>query len=106
MKSGATLASRTAVRRPSRIVLALPAAPPAGHTAARSAVVKTAAPAAHATADPSPALAALAVAGHTHGGGGGAPAPIIALAVLGALLALATGIYGLARWRGWDPPWV
>ena len=36
----------------------------------------------------------------------GTPAPVIALGVLGALLALGGLIYGLAHWFGFDPRWA
>ena len=36
----------------------------------------------------------------------GTPAPVIALGVLGALLALGGLIYGLAHWFGFDPRWT
>jgi len=35
----------------------------------------------------------------------GTPAPVIALGVLGALLALGGLVYGLAHWFGFDPRW-
>jgi hypothetical protein len=38
--------------------------------------------------------------------GSGVPAPILILAVLGALLALATAFVGVWRRRGWDPRWA
>jgi hypothetical protein len=79
-------------------------AAPAAATAPAAGAATTPVPATAATAATAPS--ALAVAGHARGGGGGAPAAIIALAVLAGLLAVATGIWGLARLRGWDPPWV
>jgi hypothetical protein len=38
--------------------------------------------------------------------GGGTPAPVVALGVLGALLALGGLLYGLAHWLAWDPRWA
>jgi hypothetical protein len=37
--------------------------------------------------------------------GAGAPAPVVALGLLGALLAIAGLAYGLAHWLAWDPRW-
>jgi hypothetical protein len=36
---------------------------------------------------------------------GGTPAPVVALGVLGALLALCGLAYGLSHWLAWDPRW-
>lgn len=36
----------------------------------------------------------------------GTPAPVVALGVLGALLALGGLVYGLAHWLSWDPRWA
>ena len=36
----------------------------------------------------------------------GTPAPVVALGVLGAMLALAGLVYGLAHWLAWDPRWA
>ena len=97
-----------APRGSSTAAAVVPAAPPAAPSGG-SPASGPAGPPAHApvaTAATVSPTAYLAVSGHLHGGGGGAPAPIIALAVLGGLLAIAAGIYGVARWRGWDPPWV
>jgi hypothetical protein len=84
---------------------ATPPSPPAA-SAATAAAAPSAATTPVPTNSATAAPAALAVAGHASGGGGGTPAAIIALAVLAGLLAVAAGIWGLARWRGWDPPWV
>jgi hypothetical protein len=35
-----------------------------------------------------------------------APFPLIALAVLAALLAIGTLVFGLVRWRAWEPAWA
>jgi hypothetical protein len=34
------------------------------------------------------------------------PFPLIALAVLAGLLAIGTMVFGVARWRGWEPAWA
>jgi hypothetical protein len=98
--TAAPVAPTTATPPPAAGASAAPAAAGAATAAAATTPVPTTA----ATAASAPS--ALAVAGHARGGGGGAPAAIIALAVLAGLLAVAAGIWGLARWRGWDPPWV
>jgi hypothetical protein len=36
----------------------------------------------------------------------GAPFPLIALAVLAGLLAIGTLVFGLVRWRAWEPAWA
>ena len=36
----------------------------------------------------------------------GIPAPLVALAVIGALMALVALLYGLARWWAWEPHWL
>jgi hypothetical protein len=38
--------------------------------------------------------------------GGGTPAPVVALGILGGLLALGGLAYGLAHWLAWDPRWA
>jgi hypothetical protein len=45
-------------------------------------------------------------ADRSHDTGSDVPAPLIALAILAAALALAALAVGVARWRGWDPPWA
>lgn len=87
-----------------------PAPPSGGGAAAGPSVPST--PGAAPASGPSAATEAghsvlpLTLASHSSSGSGGVPAAIIALAVLAGLLALALGVYGLARWRGWDPPWL
>jgi hypothetical protein len=39
-------------------------------------------------------------------GGSGVPAPLVALIVLGALLALSALVWGLFRFFGWEPRWL
>ncbi len=63
------------------------------------------------TPDPQPAAAAAdkAIANAANAeraSDAGAPAPVVALGVLGALLALAGLGYGLSRWLAWDPSWA
>ena len=35
-----------------------------------------------------------------------APFPILALAILGSLLALGAALFGVVRWRAWEPAWA
>jgi hypothetical protein len=63
------------------------------------------------TADSAPPGApnddAIARAASAHDGGGSSlPAPLIALVALAGVLAVAGLVAGLARWRGWEPPWA
>lgn len=50
------------------------------------------------------AIARSALAAGTSGAG--TPAPVVALGVLGALLALGGLLYGLSHWLAWDPRWA
>jgi hypothetical protein len=61
--------------------------------------------------DPSPAPAAAdqaiaRTAGAARDSDAGVPAPVVALAVIGGLLALGGLGYGLAHWLAWDPRWA
>jgi hypothetical protein len=38
--------------------------------------------------------------------GAGTPAPVVALGLLGALIALGGLVYGMAHWLAWDPRWA
>jgi hypothetical protein len=60
------------------------------------------------TSNPSPAIAGKAVlaASKTRSSDAGVPAPLVALAVIGALMALAALLYWLARWWAWEPRWL
>jgi hypothetical protein len=60
------------------------------------------------TSSPSPAIADRAVlaASKTRSSDAGIPAPLVALAIIGALLALAAAVYLLARWWAWEPDWL
>jgi hypothetical protein len=82
-------------------VTTTPAAP------APSGVTTTPAP----TPDPAVAPAAndqaiARTAASANGSDAGVPAPVVALAVLGGLLALGGLLYGLAHWLAFDPPWA
>jgi hypothetical protein len=57
---------------------------------------------------PAPGVAtdAIAVAARTTASGGDAPFPVLALAVLAGLLALGGLLFGLVRWRAWEPDWA
>jgi hypothetical protein len=41
-----------------------------------------------------------------HDSDAGVPAPLVALAVIGALMALGALLYWLARWWAWEPRWL
>ncbi len=97
----------------------IPGAPPATAGPAGpgqpGAATAPAAPGATVTPSPdpaptaSPAVADQAIAGAALGRNASdaeAPAPVVALGVLGALLALAGLAYGLAHWLAWDPRWA
>jgi hypothetical protein len=60
------------------------------------------------TPNPAPAVAdnAVLAASRRHNSDAGVPAPLVALAVIGALMALAALLYGLARWWAWEPRWL
>lgn len=97
-------------------------APPAGGTApppARGTPPAGATPGAPAVAQPPPKPAAeptaapdiavrntIGVAARTSDPATDAPFPIIALAVLAGLGALGMLLFGLVRWRAWEPAWA
>jgi hypothetical protein len=62
------------------------------------------------TAEPSPAPGvatdAIAVAARSTASGGDAPFPVLALAILAGLLGLGGLLFGLVRWRAWEPDWA
>jgi hypothetical protein len=60
------------------------------------------------TSKPAPAIADKAVlaASKSDSSDAGIPAPLVALAIIGALMALAALLYGLARWWAWEPRWL
>jgi hypothetical protein len=87
--------------------------PPAATKAAPPAVPGKPAPAAPAptpAADPAPAPGvvtdAIAAAAQDTNTGGDAPLPILVLAILAGLLALGGLLFGLVRWRAWEPEWA
>jgi hypothetical protein len=61
-----------------------------------------------ATPQPAPVVAdnAVLAAAKQRDSDAGIPAPLIALAVIGALMALAALLYWLARWWAWEPRWL
>jgi hypothetical protein len=60
------------------------------------------------TSKPAPAVAdnAILAASKSRSSDAGIPAPLVALAVIGALMALAAALYALARWWAWEPRWL
>jgi hypothetical protein len=102
----------------SKATPAAPAAPTSSGTAPPKGPVATPTPGQPAavqppptpTADPTPAPGvatdAIEVAARTTDTGGDAPFPVLALAVLGGLLALGGLFAGFVLWRGWDPAWA
>jgi hypothetical protein len=60
------------------------------------------------TSNPSPAIGdkAILAASKTRSSDAGIPAPLVALAIIGALMALAALLYALARWWAWEPHWL
>jgi hypothetical protein len=60
------------------------------------------------TPNPAPAVAdkAILAASRSRESDAGVPAPLVALAVIGALMALAALLYALARWWAWEPRWL
>lgn len=88
-----------------------PGSPPAaaGDTPAPPAPGSTSTPAPG--GDPTPAAvtadgAIARTAAGARASDAGTPAPVVALAVIGALLALGGLAYGLAYWLAWDPRWA
>jgi hypothetical protein len=75
-----------------------PAAPTAGAQAPQPAPAS----------QPAPAVAdnAVLAASKSRSSDAGIPAPLVALAIIGALMALAALLYGLARWWAWEPHWL
>jgi len=67
------------------------------------------APAPPGTAEPAPPAADGAIANaaaRDRGSGGNAPAPLVALAIVGALLALCLLVWALFRFFAWEPRWL
>lgn len=91
------------------------AAPAAPGTTDPATPVTPAPPGATVTPSPAPDPSPTAAAGDdaiartartADESGAGTPAPVIALGALGAIIALAGLIYGLAHWLAWDPRWA
>ena len=90
------------------------APPPPAAAAQTPAAIPGQAPVAQApptpSAGPAPAPGivtdAIQVAAQSDDTGGDAPFPILALAILGGLLALGAMLAGLVRWRAWEPAWA
>jgi hypothetical protein len=88
-----------------------PAAPPsAGTPAAAPGQPAVAQPPPTPTAEPAPApgvpTGAIAAAARSTASGGDAPFPVLALAILAGLLAVGGMLFGLVRWRAWEPEWA
>lgn len=49
---------------------------------------------------------AIGVAANLDDPGTRAPFPILALAILAGLLALGAALFGIVRWRAWEPAWA
>ena len=82
-----------------------PATTPAAPTP--SGVTTTPAPTPDPTVAPAANDQAIArTAASASGSDASVPAPVVALAVLGGLLALGGLLYGLAHWLAFDPPWA
>lgn len=84
-----------------------PGAPPGASTPVAPGSTVTPGP----TPDPKAAAAAddqviARTARTADSSGAGTPAPVVALGVLGALLALGGLAYALAHWLAWDPRWA
>lgn len=83
--------------------------PPAGSPPAPPAPGVTSTPSPSPTPSPAPAASDAAIArtaATATRSDAGTPAPVVALAVLGGLLALAGLAYGVAHWLAWDPRWA
>jgi hypothetical protein len=101
---------------PAPATTSTPGAPPAQPTATTgvppgttpAAPASSQAPQPTPTSNPSPAIADKAVlaASKSRSSDAGVPAPLVALAVIGGLLALAALLYLVARWWAWEPDWL
>lgn len=114
-KGGASTPGNTTA--PPAAGTAAPPPPPPPSTATPS--VPTPAPGATAPAQPPPTPAAaptaapavaardaIGVAARSTEPATDAPFPLLALAVLGTLLAMGLLTFGLVRWRAWEPAWA
>jgi hypothetical protein len=110
-KKAPTPAQDTTVTPPAGNAVAPP--PPAGGTPVNSA------PATPAAAQPPPtpkvaptaapdvaAVDTIGLAARSTDAATDPPFPLIAMAILAALLALATLTFGVVRWRAWEPAWA
>jgi hypothetical protein len=86
---------------------ATPAPPTGAATPAPAGATVTPAPAPDPTAAAAASDQAIAkTADAARTSDAGAPAPVVALGVLGALLAVGGLLFGLAHWLAWDPRWA
>jgi len=81
---------------------------PPGTTPAAPAGGSSQAPQPTPTSSPSPAIGdgQVLAASRTRESDAGIPAPLVALAIIGALMALAALLYALVRWWAWEPDWL
>lgn len=118
-KKGDSTAQNSATAPPAPSGTAPPPPPAAGSpsTGAPSAGTPAPAPTAGAQPPPTPATAptaapdiasrdVIAAAARSTEPANEAPFVLIALAVLAGLLALGTVMFGLVRWRAWEPAWA
>lgn len=83
---------------------------PAGAAGAPTAPAQAQAPPTP-TSEPSPVASiagddSIALASNTNDVATNAPFPMLALAILAALLALASATFGVVRWLAWEPAWT
>lgn len=85
-----------------------PGRPPAPKAAPGQPPVAQAPPTPTAEPSPAPGVAtdAIALAARSTSSGGDAPLPVLALAILAGLLGLGGLLFGLVRWRAWEPDWA
>jgi hypothetical protein len=105
-KSAAAPATSTPAATPPAQPTATTGVPPGTTPAAPTANAQAPQPAP--ASQPAPAVAdnAVLAASKSRNSDAGIPAPLVALAIIGALMALAALLYGLARWWAWEPHWL